>query len=110
MGARSAAEEERTGPEDGLFLAQADAQALPFREGEIACVWWGLGMHLVKDARAALKDLFRVLKSGGRLVATTRLDHFPPEELARLATAVGFEVVNVHIPRYSIIALQAIRP
>merc|ERR1719436_1917654 len=67
---REAAEMERTGPEDGLLLARADAQALPFADGTIDFVWWGLGMHMVKAPELAMKELFRVLKPGGRFMAT----------------------------------------
>lgn len=87
---RRAAEEERTTPEDGLFLARGDAAALPFSDGQVDFVWWGLGLHMVKDPAAAMRSIFRVMRPGGRLLATTLSEAFIPEELARITTEAGF--------------------
>jgi len=108
--ARRAAEEERTSPEDGLFLLRADVQALPLREEQVDRAWWGMGLHMVDDPGAAFREIFRVLRPGGRLVATTLSESFIPEELARLATEAGFTNLQLKVPRYSIYALLAVKP
>jgi len=107
---KRAAEEERTNPEDGLYLARADVQALPFRDGEVDVAWWGLGMHMTRDPELALKEIFRVLRPGGRLLATTTAASYMPEQVAKMATDAGFEEIGMRVPRYSVFALQAIKP
>jgi len=108
--ARRAAEEERISPEDGLFLARADAQALPFCEGQVDYAWWGLGMHVVKDPAAALQNLFKCLRPGGLLLATTRSDGFIPHQLGRMMAEAGFVDVALRVPRHTVYAIEARRP
>lgn len=108
--ARRAAEDERTGPEEGLLLLRGDAQASPFCDGEIDCVWWGLGLHVVEDAGAALKNILKALRPGGRMLATTVANRFMPEVLAKLATDAGFEQIGLRVPRNGVYMLQAVRP
>lgn len=107
--ARKAAEQERTGPDQGLLLLRADVQNLPLREGQADFAWWGLGMHLVKDKPAALQDIGRVLRPGGRLVATTLSQHFMPEQIAKLLTDAGFVDIELKVPRFSLFTVQAIK-
>jgi len=69
-GARDLAEREGLGPED-LFIVQGDVEELPFRDGQVACAMWGMGVHLVEDPLAALRSICRTLNpNGGRLFAT----------------------------------------
>lgn len=110
--ARAAAEEDRLSPEKGLFLLRADAQALPFRDGLIDFAWWGMGMHKVQDAGAALKSVADALRPGGRLLATTISSILPgrgPEDIARKASEAGFTEVSVEQPRESEIVLRAVK-
>ena len=44
----------------------ADAEKLPFADGEFDAVTIAFGLRNVTDQSAALKEMFRVLKSGGR--------------------------------------------
>ena len=46
----------------------ADAQALPFVRGHFHCVTIGFGLRNVTDQAAALAEMARVLRPGGRLV------------------------------------------
>lgn len=108
--ARQAAEEERTGPEDGLFLLRADAQALPFRDCQVDCVSWGLGLHTVEDPAVALKSIFSVMRPGGKLFATTIMSGYIPEDIARMAAEAGFEQLGMRVPRSGVYAFQAVRP
>lgn len=48
--------------------AIADAERLPVRDGCLDCVTIGFGLRNVTDKQAALREFFRVLKPGGRLV------------------------------------------
>ncbi len=51
-----------------VSYAIADAEALPFRDQAFHCVTIGFGLRNVTDKDAALAQMFRVLKPGGRLV------------------------------------------
>jgi demethylmenaquinone methyltransferase/2-methoxy-6-polyprenyl-1,4-benzoquinol methylase len=49
-------------------LLEADAEHLPFKDGTFHCVTIGFGLRNVTDKDAALAEMFRVLKPGGRLL------------------------------------------
>ena len=51
-----------------LEFVQADAMALPFKTGEFDAVTISFGLRNIEDPKRALKELYRVLKPGGRLV------------------------------------------
>lgn len=49
-----------------LSIAQVDAQDLPFEDGTFDCVTMAFGLRNVTDKDAALRSMFRVLKTGGK--------------------------------------------
>jgi demethylmenaquinone methyltransferase/2-methoxy-6-polyprenyl-1,4-benzoquinol methylase len=51
-----------------LEFVQADAMALPFKTGEFDAVTISFGLRNIEKPKLALKELYRVLKPGGRLV------------------------------------------
>ncbi|MEY2847771.1 MAG: hypothetical protein RI885_436 [Actinomycetota bacterium] len=51
-----------------IDFALADATDLPFPEGHFDAVTVSFGLRNVQDPKAALAEMFRVLKPGGRLV------------------------------------------
>jgi demethylmenaquinone methyltransferase/2-methoxy-6-polyprenyl-1,4-benzoquinol methylase len=56
----------------GLFAnvrtLQANAERLPFADGRFHCVTIGFGLRNCTDKPAALRDMARVLRPGGRLL------------------------------------------
>jgi ubiquinone/menaquinone biosynthesis C-methylase UbiE len=52
---------------DYVEFQQADATALPFGDGEFDVVVTYSGLHCVPDPATAVKEMARVLRSGGRL-------------------------------------------
>lgn len=51
-----------------IEFIEADAMALPFKAAEFDAVTISFGLRNIEDPRAALKEMYRVLKPGGRLV------------------------------------------
>jgi demethylmenaquinone methyltransferase/2-methoxy-6-polyprenyl-1,4-benzoquinol methylase len=51
-----------------IEFVQADATALPFKTGEFDAVTISFGLRNIVDPKKALKEMYRVLKPGGRLV------------------------------------------
>ena len=49
-----------------LSIAQVDAQDLPFDDGTFDCITIAFGLRNVTDKEAALRSMFRVLKTGGK--------------------------------------------
>jgi demethylmenaquinone methyltransferase/2-methoxy-6-polyprenyl-1,4-benzoquinol methylase len=52
----------------GVEFILGDAAALPYPEGSIAAVTIGFGLRNLVDREGALREMFRVLRPGGRLV------------------------------------------
>ena len=53
-----------------LEFIEADAEKLPFGDNEFDAVTISFGLRNINDPRAALAEMYRVLKPGGRLVVT----------------------------------------
>ena len=51
-----------------ISYAQADAEKLPFGNHQFDCVTIGFGLRNVTNKSAALADMYRVLKPGGKLL------------------------------------------
>lgn len=51
-----------------ITFVEADAMALPFKANEFDAVTISFGLRNIENPRKALKELYRVLKPGGRLV------------------------------------------
>ena len=49
-----------------LSIAQVDAQDLPFEDATFDCITIAFGLRNVTDKDAALRSMFRVLKTGGK--------------------------------------------
>ena len=72
----------------GLDARVADVQSLPFADGEFDCAVANWMLYHVPDLDRALRELARVLRPGGTLVATT----IGAEHMADVWQLVGFGV------------------
>jgi ubiquinone/menaquinone biosynthesis C-methylase UbiE len=59
----------------GVDAQVADAQKLPFRDGEFDCVFAGWVLYHVPDLEQAIGECARVLRPGGRLVASSYFEN-----------------------------------
>jgi SAM-dependent methyltransferase len=94
--------------ERGIDARVGDVQELPFGDGEFECAVAAWMLYHVPDVDRALRELARVLRPGGRLVAVTNgVDHLRElRELVglpkRLSTAFsgenGEELLRRHFP------------
>lgn len=55
----------------GIDAQEADAEQLPYADGEFDCVFAGWVLYHVPDLERALAECARVLRPGGRLVASS---------------------------------------
>jgi SAM-dependent methyltransferase len=74
----------------GVRAEVADAQELPFADGEFDCVVAAWMLFHVREVDKALAELARVLRPGGRLVAVTN----GGDHLVELAELLGVERVE----------------
>lgn len=52
----------------GMAFVQADAEHLPFKENHFDCITIAFGLRNVTHKENALRDFYRVLKPGGKLI------------------------------------------
>ena len=79
--------------DDGVLapVAQCDAERLPFGSGSFDCVCVGFGLRNVTHKEAALAEMRRVLRPGGRLLVLEFSRVWQP--LASLYDAYSFQVL-----------------
>ena len=68
----------------GITLAVGDALALPFADASFDCVTSGFLLRNVVDLEQALREIRRVLRPGGRIVAL-EITHAPPGPIGGFA-------------------------
>lgn len=61
-----------------IQLMPGNAMSLPFPGETFDCVTIGYGLRNVSDLRQALRELFRVLKPGGKVVSLELAKPYPP--------------------------------
>lgn len=82
-------------------LREADAQALPFGNAAFDSVVCTLSLCAIPDERAAVREMWRVLRPGGRLML---LDHvvsrwWPVRAGQRLAELLSIRLAGEHLTR-----------
>ena len=110
-------------------LLRGDAAALPWENDTFSVVTCILGLEFFSNPGGALVEMHRVLRPGGRLVATFwineddeecvrecdwfGLDHLPEDEVRKIVEDAGFAAIEVTYPsglNYHARFIQAIKP
>jgi demethylmenaquinone methyltransferase/2-methoxy-6-polyprenyl-1,4-benzoquinol methylase len=75
-----------------IMLCQADALKLPYSDNTIDAVTIGFGIRNIHDRPAALKEIRRILKPGGRLVMIEPAR--PPNAMIRFGFTIYFKYIS----------------
>jgi len=81
-----------------LTAIRADVEALPLQDNSIDAIYCGAAMHCWENPDLAIQNIYRVLRSGGKLYLTTFLQPLPslifrffsPQELNEIFSNAGF--------------------
>lgn len=77
---------------DGLECLEGDSDALPLPEGSVDYVFANMFLHHVADPLTAIREMYRILKPGGRLVITDLDKHeFTELQTEQFDVWLGFE-------------------
>jgi SAM-dependent methyltransferase len=94
----------------GIDAQVADAEQLPFADGEFDCVFAGWVLYHVPNLEQAIAECARVLKPGGRLVASSYfednmselwelIEGVAPRDPLSFNHANGAELLRRHFPK-----------
>lgn len=109
-------------------IVEGDAGALPWDDDNFSVVTCLLGLEFFTNPQAALTEMYRVLRPGGRMVATFGIDetdeacvkecdwlgwdHLPEAEARKMVEDTGFAAVEITYPdlEYKARFIQSIKP
>lgn len=94
---------------DRATARQADAIALPFADGAFDVTFSFLMLHHVGDWEQALRELLRVLRPGGRLLAYDVLDTRPDRFVHRVTGSPGVRFLDTDALRALLASLPLSR-
>lgn len=88
-----------------ITIIRADVEALPLASNSIDAIYTGAAMHCWNDAIEGMRNIYRVLRPGGKLLATTFLKPFPNivfrffsiSELQDIMLVAGFKKDNIRL-------------
>jgi demethylmenaquinone methyltransferase/2-methoxy-6-polyprenyl-1,4-benzoquinol methylase len=75
-----------------LLLSRADAMQLPLADSSIDAITMGFGIRNVSDRMAALREIYRVLNPGGKLVMIE--PSRPPNRIIRASFLLYFKYIS----------------
>ncbi|MEL6460346.1 MAG: class I SAM-dependent methyltransferase [Cyanobacteria bacterium J06621_15] len=97
---------EKISNSDNLVIIRGNAESIPLVDNSLDAVYAGAAMHCWENPQKAIEEIYRVLKKGGKLFATTFTDFFPNlnglaffsnQELREIFEEVGFQKPSLEI-------------
>jgi ubiquinone/menaquinone biosynthesis C-methylase UbiE len=96
-----------------IIVIRGDVEALPLASDSIDAIYAGAAMHCWPNAEEGIHNIYRVLRSGGKLFATTFLKPFPSivfrffsvDELRHILLRAGFNSEYVQIEARGLYAI-----
>lgn len=94
-------------PPTKITIIRGDVEVLPFADNSIDAIYSGAAMHCWPNAERGIENIYRVLRTGGKLFATTFLKPLPSvifrffsvDELQDIMLKVGFSQEFVQVER-----------
>ena len=89
----------RTTASENFVIIRGDAQSIPLISNSVDAIYAGAAMHCWENPQRGIEQIYRVLRTGGKLFATTFIKFLPSqkvyffsiEELRRIFQEVGFK-------------------
>ncbi|MBC1240485.1 class I SAM-dependent methyltransferase [Nostoc sp. 2RC] len=96
-----------------IIVIRGDVEALPLASDSIDAIYAGAAMHCWPNAEEGIHNIYQVLRSGGKLFATTFLKPFPSivfrffsvDELRHILLRAGFNSEYVQIEARGLYAI-----
>ena len=97
---------QKTSNSENMVIIRGNAESIPLIDNCLDAVYVGAAIHCWENPRKAIEEIYRVLKKGGKLFATTFTDFFPDlnrlifmsnEELREIFEGVGFQKPSLEI-------------
>ncbi|MDZ8241994.1 MAG: class I SAM-dependent methyltransferase [Nostoc sp. ChiQUE01a] len=93
-----------------IVIIRGDVEALPLASDSIDAIYAGAAMHCWPNAEEGIRNIYRVLRSGGKLFATTFLKPFPSivfrffsvDELRHILLTAGFNSDCVQVEAHGL--------
>ena len=91
---------EKKSNSDNLAIIRGNAESIPLIDNSLDAVYSGAAIHCWENPQKGVKEIYRVLRKGGKLFATTFTNLFPNakmfyffsvEEVEKIFTEVGFK-------------------
>ena len=109
---RKRLEREKIFNPENFTIIRGDAESLPFLANSLDAIYAGAAMHCWENPQRGIEEVYRTLKPGGKLFATTFVKFFPNqkvyffflEELGNIFKKVGFSQDNIQISCWGIYA------
>ncbi|MBH8564385.1 class I SAM-dependent methyltransferase [Nostoc sp. CENA67] len=93
-----------------ITIIRGDVEALPLASDSVDAIYAGAAMHCWPNAEAGIRNIYQVLRKGGKLFATTFLKPLPSivfrfftvDELRQILLTTGFHLDHVQVEAHGL--------
>ena len=72
--------EKNTSPFENLVVIRGDARSIPLVSNAVDAIYAGAAMHCWSDPQKGIEEIYRILRPGGKIFATTFTKFLPSQE------------------------------